>query len=98
MTGSTVLAAEALIAAAVVSWRNIKGGYAPLPNQIIMSGISFGLIGVVTYVSPNLAALLGGGFLIAILIKELQKPIDNKYQGPAGYSTDNLIMLPIKKG
>lgn len=94
MNATQALAGEAIIAIGVVSWRNIKGGYAPLPNQVIMSGISFGLIGVVSYASAELAALLGAGFLLAIIIKELQKPTDaNAYQGPAGYSHDNLIML-----
>lgn len=94
MNGTQVLAGEAVVAMAFVAWRNIKGGYAPLPNQIIMSGISFAVIGVVSYASPELAALLGGGFLLALLIKDLQNPTDpHAYQGPKGYSHDNLIML-----
>lgn len=94
MDGTQALAAEAIVAIGVVSWRNVKGGYAPLPNQIIMSGISFGVIGIMAYISPELAATLGAGFLIAVLIKEFQHPRDpNAYQGPAGYSHDNLIML-----
>lgn len=94
MDGTQVLAGEAIVAMGVIAWRNIKGGYAPLPNQLIMSGISFGVIGVVAYASPELAAMVGGGFLLALLIKEFQHPTDvNKYQGPPGYSHDNLIML-----
>lgn len=96
--GAQILAGEAVVAMAIVAWRNIKGGYAPLPNQIILSGISFAVIGVVSYVSSELAALLGGGFLLALLIKQLQNPTDpNAYQGPPGYSHDNLIMLGVPK-
>lgn len=98
MDGSQILAGEAVVAMAFVCWRNIKGGYAPLPNQIVLSGISFAVIGVVAYAAPELAALLGGGLLLALLIKDLQKPPDpNAYQGPQGYSHDNLIMLGAPK-
>lgn len=96
MNSVQALAGEAIIAIGVVSWRNLKGGYAPLPNEIVLSGLSFCIIGVVSYASPDLAALLGAGFLLAILIKELQKPAnaDPYYnQAPAGYSPDNLIMV-----
>lgn len=94
MDGMRILAGEAIIALGVVAWRNIKGGYAPLPHQLILSGLSFGIISLIGYVSDDLAAILGAGFLLAILIKEFQHPSKpNEYQGPKGYSTDNLIML-----
>jgi hypothetical protein len=94
MDGTQALAGEALVAMGVIAWRNIKGSYAPLPNELVMSGISFGVIGVISYASPELAAIIGAGFLVALLIKEFKNPANvDAYQGPKGYSHDNLIML-----
>jgi hypothetical protein len=88
---SAILAGETVIALGIVSWRTLKEGYAPLPNEITRAAAAWAIIGVMAYASPDLAAILGGGFLLALLIKELQTPTQPTL--PDGYSDDNLILF-----
>jgi hypothetical protein len=91
MNGNGILAGEAVISLGIVSWRAMKEGYAPLPNEVVRSAVAWGIIGVVAYASPDLAAILGGGFLLALLVKEFQSP--TKPTLPQGYTDDNLILF-----
>lgn len=74
-----VLAGEYLIAVGFVSWAAIKTKWAPWPPTIIYTSVAFGVLGGVALVSPELAATLGAGFLLAALIRILSS--DKTFRG-----------------
>jgi hypothetical protein len=96
MNANAVLGGEAIVALSVVAWRDVKQGYAPLPGSMLKTGISFGLISVLAYASPELACLIGGGFLLAQIIKYLQNPGDYKTVLPDGYQSQNVLLIGSK--
>lgn len=78
MNTSKLLAAEYAVAVSVVSWSAIKGDkqgmhYWPWPPTIIMTTAAFGILGLVSSVQPELAGILGAGFLLAQLIRAFGK-------------------------
>jgi hypothetical protein len=75
MNSSRILAAEYVIALGFASWSAIKDKQLPWPPTIVRSGLAFGILGLSAAFSPELATVLGGGFLLAQLIRALeQKP------------------------
>lgn len=68
-----ILVGEYIVALGVSSWAAIKSGQAPWPPTVIKTGIAFGILGIASFGSPELAAMLGAGFLLAQIIKVLNK-------------------------
>jgi hypothetical protein len=64
-----ILAAEFIIAVGFSSWSAIKDKQMPWPETIIKTSVAFGVLGIVGTFSPELATVVGGGFLLAQLIK-----------------------------
>ena len=96
MNSNAILGGEAVLALSIVAWRDIKHGYAPLPANMLKTGVSFGLISILAYASPELACLIGGGFLLAQIIQYLQKPDDYKTVLPDGYQSQNFLLIGDK--
>ena len=69
MNTSKVLAAEFVVSLGVNSWGAFKQKDAPWPATVILSGVAFGVLGIVALAAPELATTLGGGFLLASLLK-----------------------------
>jgi hypothetical protein len=86
---SKMLAAEYGIAVAIVSWSAIKGPtsnrlnpeersaqsahYWPWPPTIVMTTSAFGILGMLSAVQPEIAGVLGAGFLLAQIIRGFSK-------------------------
>lgn len=68
-----VLIGEYIIALGVASWGALKAQQAPWPPTIVKTSVAFGILGVAALGSPELAATLGAGFLLAQLLKVLNK-------------------------
>lgn len=66
---SRVLAAEYVLAVAISSYGAVRSGFVPWPAAIVKIGLGFGLLGLLATAAPELAVMLGGGFLLADLIK-----------------------------
>lgn len=64
-----ILAAEYVIAVSLSSWGAIREGFVPWPAGIVRIGLGFGLLGLLATAAPELAVMLGGGFLLADLLK-----------------------------
>lgn len=64
-----VLAAEYILAVGISSYGAVKSGFVPWPAAVIRIGIGFGLLGLLAAASPELAVMLGGGFLLADVLK-----------------------------
>lgn len=71
--GSKVLAGEFFVAILFTSWGAIKFKYAPWPGNYVKVGIAFGILAILSMANERLAALLGAGFMIAILVRDLSK-------------------------
>lgn len=63
-----VLAAEYVLAVGVSSYGAIRSGFVPWPAAVVRIGIGFGLLGLLATGAPELAVMLGGGFLLADLL------------------------------
>lgn len=68
-----VLIGEYIVALGVSSWGAIRQQQAPWPPTVIRTSLAFGILGIAALGSPELAATLGAGFLIAQLVKILNK-------------------------
>lgn len=75
MPGSAhnILIGEYIVALGVSSWAALKSAQAPWPPTVIKTSLAFGIVGIVALASPEVAATLGSGFLLAQLIKVLNK-------------------------
>lgn len=78
MNTKALLAAEYAVAVSIVSWSAIKGDdqgihYWPWPPTIVMTTAAFGILGLVSTAQPELAGVLGAGFLLAQIIRGLGK-------------------------
>ena len=70
MNAIKVLAGEFVIVIALDSWNAIhNGGYLPLPSIIARSCLGFAVLGIISLVSPELAAALGAGYVVANYMK-----------------------------
>lgn len=67
------LAMEFLIAVAFSSYSAVKAKEMPWPPTVVKTAIAFAIVGIVAAVNDRLAAVLGAGFLMAQLIKVLDK-------------------------
>lgn len=65
-----VLAGEVAVMCAVNSWGAIKSGNLPWAGAICDSFLAFGMLSVLAYASPDLAAWIGAGTCLAVLIKQ----------------------------
>lgn len=68
MTPGKTLAAEYILAVGINSYGAIKAGFVPWPSSIIRTGLAYGLLGLLATGAPELATILGGGFLLAALV------------------------------
>jgi hypothetical protein len=77
MNTSRLLAMEFLVAVGMSSWAAIKGDgktrYWPWPPTIVLTGVAFGLLGMLAIPQPRLASVLGSGFLLAQVVRALGK-------------------------
>lgn len=78
MDAGKLIAAEYAVAVGIVSWSAIKGDskgihYWPWPPTVIMTSTAFGILGLFSTVQPDLAGILGAGFLLAQLIRAMGK-------------------------
>lgn len=60
-----VLAAEYVVAVGLSSWGAIRAGFFPWPGAIVRIGLGFSLLGLLATGAPELAVMLGAGFLLA---------------------------------
>lgn len=72
MNGNRILAGEFAIALAISSWAAMRDGWWPWPGTVIKTGIAFSILGFVAMVDESFAALLGGGFLLADVLRVYQ--------------------------
>lgn len=87
-SANKVLAAEYVLAVGINSWGAIRSGFVPWPAAIVRSGLAFGLLGLLATGAPELATILGGGFLLAALINAASA------QGTSGKWTKTFGALP----
>jgi hypothetical protein len=73
MNSTRVLAAEYIVAVGFASYSAVKDNQLPWPPTVVRTGIAFGILGVAASFSPELATVLGGGFLLAQLMRALEK-------------------------
>lgn len=67
-----VFAAEFFIITAINAWGAMSNGYAPWPPTIVMSALAMSILLLMSLVNPKIAEVLGIGFLLALLIGNLQ--------------------------
>jgi len=65
-----MFAAEFIVAVGINSWQAIKAGQVPFPGTIIRTTAAFGILSLLWYVDDDLAALLGAGLLMALIVKQ----------------------------
>lgn len=74
---SRTLAVEYIVALGIVSWSAIKGDgktrYWPWPPTVMLTSVAFGILGLLAIPQPQLAGMLGAGFLTAQLVRTLSK-------------------------
>jgi hypothetical protein len=87
MNTNRLLALEFVIALGFSSWSAIKTQQLPWPPTVVKSALAFGVLAMVAVPAPEFAATLGGGFLLAQLMRALQKK--PPYTGGAPTITDN---------
>lgn len=80
MNGNRILASEFAIAIAFITWQDLKAKYLPWPGTIVRVCSAFAILSIVGAASEELAAALGGGFLLAGFLRYYQ----NKNIGPYG--------------
>jgi hypothetical protein len=68
-TTARVLSAQYVLAVGISSYGAIRSGFVPWPAAIVKIGLGFGLLGLLSTGAPELAVMLGGGFLLADLLK-----------------------------
>jgi hypothetical protein len=68
-----ILIGEYIVALGFSSWAALKSKQAPWPPTVIKTSMAFSILALVAMATPELAATLGGGFLMAQLIKVLSK-------------------------
>jgi len=75
MNTNKLLAGEYIVAISMVSWSAIKGDgnerYWPWPPTIMLTTAAFGMLGLLATVAPEMAGILGSGFLLAQVIRAL---------------------------
>lgn len=71
--GAKILAIEFMISMGVVSWAPIKQGYYPWPPALIRTCVAYAILSLVSVIDDKMAALLGGGFLLAQLVLSFSK-------------------------
>jgi hypothetical protein len=71
MDPGKLIGAEILVAVGITSWGAIKQGQAPWPPTIIGSMVAYCILLLLSAVSAPLAAILATGFLLALLIGQL---------------------------
>lgn len=72
MSANRLLAAEFVVAIGFSSWSAIKSRQMPWPPTVVRTAIAFGILYILAQASPELATVLGGGFLLAQLVKVLE--------------------------
>jgi hypothetical protein len=72
MNANHVLFGEFAIAVGVGSWGALRNHTVPYPAGITGTALAFGLLGVVASAAPELAVVLGSGFLLAQLLLTAQ--------------------------
>lgn len=90
MNINKVLFWEWLIAIGITSWGAIKQGYAPWPPNVVLSTIAMIILSMLEVVDERLSALLGAGFLLALLV--------NAAQGGQGSIAQTFAALPQQVG
>lgn len=85
----SILVGEYFVALAFSSWAAIKSKEAPWPPTLIKTSIAFGILGITSFGSPELAATIGAGFLLAQLIKVLSKQSPYTGDAPKVLDSDN---------
>jgi len=82
------LAVEYILSLSLVGWAAVKKKYVPWPPSIMYASIAYAILSFVSIADERLANLLGGGFLLAQLIKLLSNnpsipdAIFNTYNDP----------------
>lgn len=67
-----ILAAEFIVAVGFSSWAALKSRQLPWPPAVVRTALAFGILYVLAQASPELAGVLGGGFLLAQFVKVLE--------------------------
>jgi hypothetical protein len=77
MNANRMLAMEFMVAIGMTSWAAVKGDgtdkFWPWPPTVMLTGVAFGILGVLAIPQPRLASVLGGGFLLAQILRALGK-------------------------
>lgn len=96
MNTNRLLAAEVVTALGITSWGAIKQGYAPWPPNIMYSCVAFFILSGVAVFNDKLAATLGAGFLLALIVgKASGGKIANTFAAlpPSGYDVLSLAQV-----
>lgn len=72
MSANRILAAEFVVAIGFSSWAALKTHQLPWPPTVMRTAVAFGILYILAQASPELAGMLGAGFLLAQLIKVLE--------------------------
>lgn len=73
MDAGSALATEYLLATGINVWGALKSGAMPWPPTIVGSSVAFGILLLLSAVSERLALMLSTGFLLALIIGNLQR-------------------------
>jgi hypothetical protein len=86
MNAQHALMGEFAIAAAVGSWGALRNHTVPYPGGIVATSTAFGLLGVLATGAPELAVVVGAGFLLAqlLLIGQQSTPGSGKWDAAFG--------------
>lgn len=90
MNAQKLFTLEFFIAIGISSWGAIKQGYMPWPPTIVGSALAMAILSMLEAVSPELSVLLGAGFLLALLVGQMQ--------GAEGAIAQTFAALPQNSG
>jgi hypothetical protein len=67
-----IFAAEFFIVIAINTWGAIRHGYWPWPATMVRCCLAIAILNFLSLITPELAVVLSAGFLLALLLTNLQ--------------------------
>lgn len=72
MNTDDALLAEFFVVIAINGWGAIRAGYWPWPPTIVRCCVAIAILNLLAMVSGELAVVLGAGFLLALILANMQ--------------------------